>query len=326
MDIDDLDLTDTQTPEELDAILDKIEHETDAPDEQGVLSKSEPPSNDDQSEPNPSPPVDSEQADSASAGEDEPRTQALPSHDAIEAKDGKNIIPYHVLEQERATNKALKAQLDEYQSQQLDWEETQRRLELRNKQLEKLGIPPDELPEKVNISDEQLDALTEDYPDLAYVLRHLVAKVNHVDSKMDSAQASDPVSEAIAQSAELTQWQRVGGEQWQKALDIDDALRVSPEWANKPLTERFEEVVRQTHAAFVTPSTPRPSQQSVQANVEEQLSVVSDSLPVSPSEVGSPTTHEPSVRERMATANEDELMAMMGAMSDEDMEHLLASL
>ncbi|WP_224055599.1 hypothetical protein [Vibrio penaeicida] len=93
MDIDDLDLTDTQTPEELDAILDKIEHETDAPDEQGVLSKSEPPSNDDQSEPNPSPPVDSEQADSASAGEDEPRTQALPSHDAIEAKDGKILFP-----------------------------------------------------------------------------------------------------------------------------------------------------------------------------------------------------------------------------------------
>ena len=94
------------------------------------------------------------------------------------AKDGENIIPFDVLEREREANKQLQQEPDELKSRESEWQTKERLLEIRNKQLEKLGVVPEDLPENFKVTDEQLDALSDDYPEIGKVIRHLIAKVD----------------------------------------------------------------------------------------------------------------------------------------------------
>ncbi|NAW78227.1 MULTISPECIES: hypothetical protein [Vibrio] len=320
-------LTGNETPEELEALLDSIdgvldddsEHDDDdiELDDEGSDGRSDTDS------------ADSDAADSATAQDEEQQEQQEEQKPkGVAAKDGEHVIPYDVLERERQEKQQLKEQLETMQKKQSDWEQSQRLLELRNKQLEKLGVEPEDLPENLSVSDEQLEALMDDYPEIGKILKVIVAKTsaNQVVKPEPTEPDVNPVVDVIEQNADLSAWRDQGGESWNKAVEIDEQLRADPQWADKPLAERFAEVVSLTKAAMSPPTpdkAPELSEQDIKAKAEEVERKAKSALPSSPSAIGSTSKHQPSELEQLANADTESLMVMMQGKSQAEIEALL---
>ena len=320
-------LTGNETPEELEAILDSIDGVLDDDSEHDdddieLDDESSDGSSDTDS-------ADSDTADSATAqSEEQQEQQEEQKPKGVAAKDGEHVIPYDVLERERTEKQQLKEQLEAMQKKQSDWEQSQRLLELRNKQLEKLGVEPEDLPENLSVSDEQLEALMDDYPEIGKVLKVIVAKTsaNQAASQEPTEPVINPVVDVIEQNADLSAWREQGGESWNKAIEIDEQLRADPQWSDKPLAERFAEVVNMTKAAMSPPEPdkkPELSEQDIKAKAEEVESKAKGALPSSPSAIGSTNKHQPSELEQLASADAESLMAMMQGKSQAEIEALL---
>lgn len=259
----------------------------------------------------------------------------------ILAKDGEHIIPFEVLEAERRNNQriqqeneALLQRLAEAEKAQTDTEQTKRLLELRNKQLEKMGVAPSDLPENLEITDEQLDELCDNFPELGSVLSTVVAQMKVL--KQHSAQPqptappasaepqANPTMDNIKANADLNAWMNEGGDKWNVALDIDDRLMAAPEWSAKPQAERFAEVARRTRAVFgetqpLANQSEKPSQSAA-----AQEAAAETQLPASPSTLGSSNSHEGSLIERAASMGNADLYSMMQGMTDAQIDALLA--
>ncbi|MDW6094050.1 hypothetical protein SBX64_16040 [Vibrio rhizosphaerae] len=308
-------LTGNESPEELEALLDQIEADE--------LEVSSGDTSGDQVTTDDSI-VDNTEVSATS--EDEPVKSEENELEGVLAKDGKNIIPFDVLEREREANKQLQQQLDEFKSRESQWNNDQRLLELRNKQLEKMGVDPLDLPENIKVTDEQLDALTDDYPELGNVIRSLVAKVEQFESKpaQEPTQSSNPVADAIAENSDLSAWLNEGGDIWNKAIKVDEQLQSDPTWQNKPLSERFSEVVKRVKAEQEAAAQKQP-EDGAKKKAKQEEDKLSD-LPASPSEVGQTTTHQLSPKERLATADEADIQSMFSGMTEAQIESLLSEL
>ncbi|XKY35153.1 hypothetical protein AB8599_08910 [Enterovibrio sp. 27052020O] len=254
----------------------------------------------------------------------------------IAAKDGEHVIPYDVLEREREANRQLKEQIDAMQAKNDEYEQTQRLLSIRDKQLEKLGVAPQDLPENVKLTEEQLDALDEDYPEIGGAIRALAAQVNafqsakgaggtndssstantHTEQPTANHTSADPVLDAINANQDLAAWRKSGGEQWNKAIELDDQLRADPQWANKPMAERFDEAARRTKAHF--------DQQVKDKAAAAEDAAKQNALPNSPSELGSTNRHS-SLMDKAANASSEELQALMSGMSDDEINAFLSN-
>lgn len=320
-------LTGNETPEELEALLDSIDGVLDDDsehDDDDIELDDE--SSDGGSDTDS---ADSDDADSAAAqSEEQQEQQEEQKPKGVAAKDGEHVIPYDVLERERTEKQQLKEQLETMKKKQNDWEQSKRLLDLRNKQLEKLGVEPEDLPENLSVSDEQLDALMDDYPEIGKVLKVIVAKTSasQAAKQEPTEPAINPVVDVIEQNADLSAWRDQGGESWNKAIEIDEQLRADPQWADKPLAERFAEVVNMTKAAMSPPEldkAPELSEQDIKAKAEEVEHKAKSALPSSPGAIGSTSKHQPSELEQLASADAESLMAMMQGKSQAEIEALL---
>ncbi|MCE0495769.1 hypothetical protein [Vibrio salinus] len=332
MGIEDLDnLTGEESPEELEELLANLEGD----DLQVVDDKSEiDPENNPavqqvETKTDENPAVDNPEGSASSDGEGSAEDEGKPSEPVILAKDGENTIPFDVLEREREANKELQKQLEELKAQQSEYEQDKRLLEIRNKQLEGMGVEPKDLPENLKLTEEQLESLAEDYPDIGQVIRYLSAKVDKFESagvKQPEVQQepSNPVGDAIAENSDLSAWQKAGGEQWEKALQVDDQLMKDPEWRNKPLTERFAKVVEVVKGQSALASDDKAK--SVQSKAKQEEEKLEDSLPVSPSEVGQTAGHQKTREEIIASGNAGEIESLFSGMSDDQVEAALAEL
>ncbi|MEZ8965498.1 hypothetical protein AB6E53_02305 [Vibrio breoganii] len=323
MNIDDkLTITGSETPEELEAMLAELDDleivdEQDEDDNETIeLSSGEEQPQADQSD------ID-DNADSQSAdAENDP--QGGDEKAPIQSKDGKHTIPFDVLERERKEKADLKEKLDAMQGKETELEKARRLLELRNKQLDELGIEPDELIEDVDPMKVIEDFETEN-PEVAKAMKALAHKVQAQQPKepeADATPAPNPAQEAISLVPEIQSILNEGGEKANKAFDIDDALKVDPLWRNKPLHERYAEVARRTNE-FYAPQQPAQVQAQQRATVSDAVQAVENDLPASPSEIGTSNKHQGSTLDRMATASTSELQAMFDGLSPAEIDALL---
>ncbi|OEE65857.1 hypothetical protein A1OO_08595 [Enterovibrio norvegicus FF-33] len=321
----DIEITGNETLEELDALMAKYE-DAEVVDE--LPSESSPP------EEKPALSADVASSDADTAAESAPANDDTNEQEidegtptGIAAKDGEHVIPYDVLEREREEKAQLKEQLEVLQQKEATWEESGRLLQIRDRQLEKLGVAPEDLPEKLQLTDEQLETLAEDYPDIGMAIRGLVAKVANIERQFtDTAEPAssqpDPdtntqaVLAAIHANEALNAWHESGGERWDKAIEFDDQLQADPQWANQPLEARFNEAVRLTKTHFDEQITEKAKAAAEKAN--------EDVLPNSPSEVGSSSQHTPSKAEQLLNADAESMQTLMAEMSTEDIENILA--
>ncbi|HGS4779984.1 TPA: ATPase [Vibrio cholerae] len=255
--------------------------------------------------------------------------------DGILAKDQKHIIPMEVLERERQEKAQLRQELEELKAHSAQLEKAQRMIDVRNKQLEELGVAPADLPEDVTIDEKKLAALQEDYPELAPFFLAMNNKIEALVSSGTVAASTTPpetesaapadnaeLTTALKANADLQSWMSEGGARWNAAQQIDDHLASSSEWSNRSYAERFEEVSKRVRLAFG--DEPKLSAQEALSAAQEASRKAKNALPASPSELGNThRTGDSDLMNRVQSANHEELGKLFDSLSEAQIEQLL---
>ena len=335
-----LNITGNETPEELEAMLEQFDEfevtdeSWDDDDEAFELDGSETEDKPEVDSNTESAPVDGE---SDSEGESKPESdeqQVSEREQVVKTEDGKHEIPFEVLKQEREKNKALEQELEELRGKSSQADKLQRIVDVRNQQLTELGIQPKDLPEDIQVSDEEMQKLIDEYPEMGKAvvgvankyqseIKELKEQVSRLtgsqpaESSVPEEQVRITVNETIDSIPELKAMMKEGGEEWQKALELDASMQNDPKWRDKPLSERFQEVTNQVVAS--RQNAQEVAEQAANKALEDEALKV----PASPSEVGTSHSHQPTVEERMASASTDELMNMFNNMDLNEIEQYL---
>ncbi|ASK53938.1 ATPase [Vibrio cholerae] len=320
-------VTGNETLEELEALLESMEAEESRPTvekEQGA-DEHLAPSSQSQS-------VEGLDGDTDAAS---PTAEPNAKPDGILAKDQKHIIPMEVLERERQEKAQLRQELEELKAHSAQLEKAQRMIDVRNKQLEELGVAPADLPEDVTIDEKKLAALQEDYPELAPFFLAMNNKIEALVSSGTVAASTTPpetesaapvdnaeLTTALQANADLQSWMSEGGARWNAAQQIDDHLASSSEWANRSYAERFEEVSKRVRLAFG--DEPKLSAQEALSAAQEASRKAKNALPASPSELGNThRTGDSDLMNRVQSANHEELGKLFDSLSEAQIEQLL---
>lgn len=304
----------------------------------------------------PEPEAQSEEAEpEAKAEESEQEQDSEPKQKPVVlSKNGKHTIPYEELEAARQEAKLSREEhqkamsLIEEMSQKS--QELEARLSWSEKQMKKNGIDPSDPPEMASITDEQLDALEENYgEEIAGVIRGIHATNQKLMSQLQrqpeaapqKAQSPSPqaqaVHEAIGRNESLKSWETSDPQRWEQAVRIDEVLKTDPAWKSRTLDERFTEVVRRTQAVFGdTLDDPASRQQQEAQNAPAKASgkqpqvkakAKTSSIPDSLSEVSAATVEgEKSQAEMLSDMSMEQIQARMDKMTPDQVEKLLESL
>lgn len=261
--------------------------------------------------------------------------------EGILGKDGKHVIPYAVLEAARAESRRL---ADGNQQTVNELEQTKRQLQMLTQQVNQAGLTPAQLPEDSKITPEQLAAIRHDFPELAGVFETMAQKIEYLQNEKASSQPApagqqeNPVAVALKATPDLDKWQSADPDRFELAVHIDDKLKNDPAWKDKPLAERFSEVVKRTKAAYgevvedPKPTTParttqvtQPTAEQLQKLAEEKLAdaTTTAAVPASPSDIGSANTHQSTPLELAANADHQQLSAMFSNMTEAQIDALL---
>lgn len=198
-----------------------------------------------------------------SEGDDKP--------EGVATRNGKNVIPYGVLESERRANKELKQQL-KARDEELkrlrsadqppssgDQQSAKAALDQAEQQQQSLfdryGIDKTALPMNEDGS-LNLDSLRDEYPDefvnILQAQNQLISglskqvdeltKTSRQLTEREEALLQESLQDAIDMTPELAAAQAKGGRRWAIAQSIDNTLREDEEWENVPIRIRFAEV------------------------------------------------------------------------------------
>ncbi|UWH29756.1 hypothetical protein KW556_08850 [Aeromonas veronii] len=296
-------LTGTESLDELEAMLAEIEQAPDVELDNGTDTK--------QTDVEPAPSAGEVAAGNEQAAANQVEEQANAPEKVVMAKNGQHTIPYEVLEQARNEAKQLREQLTQAQQAQAERDKLQALLE-------KNGIDPSVDPDY--ISQEELEQLAQDYPDLGKSIATIARKLQKLEPQAAPQQvqpSANPARDAMQTIPDLVAWSNSDQDRFDMALAIDERLQADPAWSNKPLTERFTEVARRTKLAFgdeVIPPAKAPGKAAEKP---------ADHIPSSPSELGQTHHAAPTGVERFGAMSQTELIGEMGAMTDAQMEALL---
>lgn len=296
-------LTGTESLDELEAMLEAIEREPDSELDDGTGTE--------QTDVQPAP-----SAGEVAAGNEQGSTEqggegAAEPEKVILAKSGQHTIPYEVLEQARNEAKQLREQLAQSQQAQAERDKLQALME-------KHGINPDVDPD--DISQEELEQLAQDYPDLGKSIAAIARKLQKLEPQVAPQQVQptlNPVQAALQAVPDLVSWREKDQDRFDFAIIVDEKLQADPAWQGKSLDERFAEAARRTKLAFgdeVIPPTKAPSKEAEKP---------ADFIPSSPSALGQTHHAAPTGVERFGAMSQTELIGEMGAMTDAQMEALL---
>ncbi|MCQ4052355.1 hypothetical protein [Aeromonas sp. SG16] len=299
-------LTGTESLDELEAMLADIEREPDAELDNGTDTK--------QTDVEPAPSAGEVAAGNEQAAAAQVEEQASAPEKVVMAKNGQHTIPYEVLEQARNETKQLREQLVQAQQVQAERDKLQALLE-------KNGIDPSVDPD--DISQEELEQLAQDYPDLGKSIAAIARKLQKLEPQAAPQQVqpvANPVQAALQAVPDLAAWRDGDQDRFDMALTIDDKLQADPAWSNKPLAERFAEVARRTKLAFGDEVDTAPPPAKAPSKEAEKPA---DFIPSSPSALGQ--THQAPATgvERYGSMSQTELVGELGAMTDSQIDDLL---
>ncbi|WP_145543914.1 hypothetical protein [Yersinia frederiksenii] len=268
-------------------------------------------------------------------------TEGTEKPKGILSKDGQHVIPYDVLVAERTEKQRL---MGTNQQTATELAEAKRQLAALTRQINSAGMQPVPLPEKAQITPEQINDIRDDFPGMAAMFDTLVQKIDYLQQGQPAQAANQPsgspVADAMNAVPDLKSWQDQDPDRFTLAVHIDTNLQNDPAWKDKSLTERFTEVAKRTKAAYgelVEPVPPEPvtttstttatatANADVQRIAAEKLAAatVATQVPGSPSDLGVTTTHTASPLEQAANASPDQLQAMFAGMTDAQIEALL---
>lgn len=262
-------------------------------------------------------------ADEDAAAESEQPKDA-PKVAGVASKDGAHVLPYAALQAERRAARSANAAR----------ERAEQEAAALRQQIEdlKAGKTTEAATDADELSEEELAAVAEDFPQVAKVakqvkqLREQLSKLTPQQQaqQADAEPADDPVQEAIDSVPLLLEWQTSDPEKFARAQAIDSVTKSSPKWANKPLHERFAHVAKQVADEFDIPfetsprSTPAPNKADPRRVVQSAARTAPNTL----SDLKGGATDQGDVRiEKLPPAA---AMARMSKMTDAEIERHLA--
>lgn len=167
-----------------------------------------------------------------------PATPMADEPAVILAKDGKNTIPFSVLENERREAAAARTQLDELT----------RKNALLEQQLQEANIIPKDLPENIRFSKEQIEEL-ETYGEVGSAVAILAQQNAVLMERLASAGAVQAAATSdnnpLSSNPDTVRWAGNDGH-WAVVETVNGVLDSDPAWMGKSLTERIPEIVRRT--------------------------------------------------------------------------------
>jgi len=257
------------------------------------------------------PPKD-EPTEAKQAVEDKQQVSENPPDDqeqepqGIATKDGKNVIPYAVLKSER--ERAHRA------------EQTAREMQERVAALEAMvkgqvnegakdgeSARTNSLPAENELSQEDLEALKEDFPTVYKAVMASMAAAKTLEAKLQPVEdvvrqeqqeraqsATETVQDAIDSVPKLAHIQATNAEAFELAKQFDASLRQQAAWQAKSLSERFTKVAEMVEAALGPIDVPgqKPTSQpsaedlkaAAKAKAAEQAKANRSNVPTSLSE------------------------------------------
>lgn len=228
---------------------------------------------DPQPEPEPAKPeTKAEEPEAAKAKEPEKPDEGNPEEAPVASADGKHTIPYAVLkaERDRARQAAERAE-------QLEQELEALRANAAKPESQREDVPTpvaDKLAEEMGFTAEELAQASEYLPDeaaaflgkLAKTTEAALARANALqeeiqrrDAEYEGARADQvrtSVQEDIDAVPDLASWQASDDERFDLAVRFDDALKLSPDWKDKPRVDRFREACRLAGGKELGATTP----------------------------------------------------------------------
>ena len=312
MTIDINNLTGTESLEELEAALYGIEE---AGEPEGDAATPDTEEKGDTNTETPSADVQQEGSTDSQGNEQQEGSEQASAEKVVLSKDGKNVIPYEVLAQQREETKRLREENEQLRAVAAERDKLAAKLEK-----EGISLTDDQI---ADLSPEQLEELAEDYPGIATVIKMLSAKLNAIEStSRQSTPATNPVEAALNAVPDLVAWKDGDEDRFSFAVTVDQKLQSDPAWKDKPLNERFAEAAKRTRAAFGD-AAPAAEQSGKPAGKEPPSAKTK--IPDSPSDIGG---FNPAAGRLTAEALEalpqEELMAKMATMTSEQIEALLS--
>ncbi len=192
-------------------------------------------------------------------------TQDQPSSKpaGIASKNGKHVLPFHVLQAERRRA-----------------DETARRLAELERELADLKAGKKPGGDAAELTEEEVVQMEQDFPEHGKKLRAVYEKAKSYEQSArarpeQEADTTNPIQDAIDQIPLLVDWQATDPEKFARAQEIDDVLKKSPKWKDKPIHERFAHVAKTVAEEYdipvddePAPSTSKPG--NAQRNAPEQ--------------------------------------------------------
>ena len=322
--------------EAIEALLNDEPEKTEAEENQETEKKPESSNAEDQEK-------ETEQNSNAETSEKQDETSAASGAEEEDAKfvtskDGKHTIPYEVLENARSRARDAGQKVEEFQTKaeraQTELEEAKRENDALKQQLQRNSIEPEKPLDQIELDPESL----EEWGSAGKVLQALYAQNQAMASQMQEikqaqvipTQDESPVDRAVRENADLSSWANTDVDRWETALSVDSKLQSDPVWQDKPIPERFAEVVRRTKAVFgefESKSNSSATAANIQAQAKAKLEeAANNQIPQSLTDIGKTPEAEKTKLQLYEGMDVADVAADMENLSDAQLEELLADL
>lgn len=191
-------------------------------------------------------------------------TTAEPEIAGALTKDGKHVIPYSVVQDLRTTTTKQAERIAELQAA-MERMQAERQAQAEGTSTAATQAQADAAA--VQFSEDELADL-EAIPAAAKLVKGFQA----LQQQLATMQSAPPqhaqtqpapnveaVQSAIDANPLLVKWQAKGGELWQRAVEMDAQLQRDPQWAGKPMAERFAQVQKLVADDYGIPVQSAPS-------------------------------------------------------------------
>jgi len=280
--------------------------------------------------------VKEESAPSDAEAKEEVKVEEAPEEaPKLLSKNGKDEIPYQVLVSERERRAAAEKAAQDLRNQLAE-------IEARVK----VGEQKQEAPRKEDAID--IDKLAEDFPEVGVAIKSLQAQVAEANQRLQAVveieqerqvrevqTARNRVQEAIDGNPVLSYWQNESPEMFNKAVQLDDALRQDSVTASLSMEQRFEKVVKAMTAIYGEPELPgnykpaAPKTEDMNGLTEKAKEVVKKTesfKPRSLSDIPGGTPPASNERDKLQNMSQGQLAAMMHDMDADQINSLIARL
>lgn len=167
----------------------------------------------------------------------------------VASKDGTRVLPYSALQAERRSARQASARA----------ERAEKETERLKQEIEDLRAGKSKDSDK--LTEEEVQRMEADYPEEGKKLRAAFERTKELERQVaehkpkDATEeeiGDDPVQEIIDQVPLLVEWQHdpKHADKWQRAIEIDNVMRTSPKWKEKPALDRFEHVTAMVAEEF----------------------------------------------------------------------------